>query len=598
MKAGAAAAALLLAAGLVFVPPVEELREAATDLMVRALPRPADAAAPVVMVGITGADLAALGPWPWPRATLARLVGRVAEAGAAAIALDIALPEPAEGDAALEAALLATPSIGALFEGTAPAPPSLGVARLGRPDLARLPRLAGVEASALSAIPGGLAALPGRTVRSVPMLVRLGTADVAADDGAALLPGLAVGVLARALAADTLLLREGDPVLLQLGGHGLVLPPDGLLRLVPAARPLPSVTAGAVLDGSAAAALRGRIALIGVTAAEAAPLRPSVLGAFTPSLALQAEAVAQLAAGWVPQRLAGGRMTEAATGLLLALLVAWAVRRAPGKGLVLALLLGLLWPLGASAALRWQAMLVDPVAPTAAVVAAALAEAAAAAGRLARERAQLLARFSHRLPTGVADRLLALPEAERLRPEFCQVAVVMTDLAGFSGMVRAGDPAAVVAQLNLYLAGIEAAVLDRGGTLERLIGDSVLAVFGAPVAQPDAPARALAVARAIDRFAEAFRQRPEAVVLGWGATRIGVSAGEVLAGEVGGSRLTWSVCGDAANVAARLQELGKTLGRRALVSGIEDPSLPPPLGRFALRGIGEAEVRPLDAQKA
>ncbi|MBR0648025.1 CHASE2 domain-containing protein, partial [Plastoroseomonas hellenica] len=195
------------------------------------------------------------------------------EAGAAAIALDIALPEPAEGDTALEAALLAAPSIGALFEGPVPAASSLGVARLGRPDLARLPLLAGVEASALPRIPGGLAALPGRTVRSVPMLARLGAAE--ADP--VLLPGLAVGVLARALAVDTLLLREGDPMLLQLGGHGLALPPDGLLRLVPAARPMPVVTASAVLGGMPEEPLRGRIALIGVTAAEAAPLRPSVL---------------------------------------------------------------------------------------------------------------------------------------------------------------------------------------------------------------------------------------------------------------------------------------------------------------------------------
>jgi class 3 adenylate cyclase len=56
-----------------------------------------------------------------------------------------------------------------------------------------------------------------------------------------------------------------------------------------------------------------------------------------------------------------------------------------------------------------------------------------------------------------------------------------------------------------------------------------------------------------------------------------------------------SVCGDAANVAARLQELGKTLGRRVLVSGIEDLP-PPPVGRFALRGLlGETDVRPLSA---
>jgi adenylate cyclase len=588
MKAGAAAAALLLGAGLLLAPAAEELREAATDLLIRAVPRPADAHAPVAMVAITGADLAGHGPWPWPRPLLARLVGQVAAAGAAAVAFDIALPEPAEGDAALEDALLAARGIGALFEGNTPAAPTLGVAQLGRPDLTPLQHLAGVEPSALTRLPGGLAALPGGRVRAVPMLVRLG-----AEADPALLPGLAVGVLARALGIDTLLLRDADPMLLQLGAVGLALPADGLLRLIPARRRVPLVTAGALLEGEAAA-LAGRIVLIGVVAAEAASLRPSALGPFTPSLALQAEAVAQLAVGLVPLRLPGGRGTEAAAGLLLALLAAAVARRAPMQGLVLGAVLALLWPALAIAALHGQAVLVDPVLPALAPLAASLAEVSVAARRLARERARLLARFAHRLPTGVADRLLALPEAERLRPELCQVAVMMTDLAGFSAMVRNSDPPQIVTLLNAYLAGIEAAVLAEGGTLERLIGDSVLAVFGAPVALADAGARALAAARAIDRFAEAFRSRADAAALGWGETRIGVTAGAVLAGEIGGSRLTWSVCGDPANVAARLQELGKTLGRRALVSGIEHASLPPTLGRFALRGLpGEVDVRPL-----
>ena len=144
------------------------------------------------------------------------------------------------------------------------------------------------------------------------------------------------------------------------------------------------------------------------------------------------------------------------------------------------------------------------------------------------------------------------------------------------------------------LSAEQPAFTDAGGTLERLIGDGALVVFGAPVPQPDHAARALAAARAIDRFAEAFRQRPDAAALGWGATRIGVAAGEVMAGEVGGSRLSWVVCGDAANTAARLQELARELGRPALVTGIADPSLPPPIGRFALRGLaGEVVVHPL-----
>jgi adenylate cyclase len=239
-------------------------------------------------------------------------------------------------------------------------------------------------------------------------------------------------------------------------------------------------------------------------------------------------------------------------------------------------------------------VLLDPVLPAAAALLGGAGEAAMAARRLARERARLLDRFAHRLPEGILDRLLALPEAERLRPERLRVTVVATDLAGFSAMVRRSDPAAVVAVLNAYLTGIEAIVTGAGGTLERLIGDGTLVAFGAPVPQPDHAARALAAARAIDRFAEEFRRRPDASALGWGATRIGVAAGEVMVGEVGGSRLSWVVCGDAANTAARLQELARELGRRALVTGIADPSLPPPLGRFALRGLSEeAVVHPL-----
>jgi adenylate cyclase len=380
---------------------------------------------------------------------------------------------------------------------------------------------------------------------------------------------------------------------LQLGGYGLPLPRDGLLRLHPS-RAVPMVLSAVAVLAGETEAVRGRIVLLGATAPEVASLRPSVLGDFTPSLLIQAAAAAQLAAGWVPQRVPGGPLMEAGLALLLGLLAARAVAWRPGPGFALAAFL-LLLPVGAAAAaLRYGPLLLDPALPAGGALLGGVAEAAAAAWRSARERERLLYRFSHRLPAGLLDSLLALPPAERLRPERRQVTVVITDLAGFSSMVRRSDPATVVAVLNIYLAGIEALVTEVGGTLERLIGDGTLVVFGAPVPQSDHAVRALAAARAIDRFAEAFRYRPEAEVLGWGVTRIGVAAGEVMVGEVGGSRLTWTVCGDAANTAARLQELARELGVRALVTGIEDPSLPPPLGRFALRGLpGESTVYPL-----
>lgn len=620
MRAGAAAG-LALAAGMLLLPGLAgEARETATDTLMRLLPRPVAGPPPVLAVAAGEEDLARLGPWPWPRARWAALVTRLAEAGAAAIALDIAFVEPAEGDASLSAALAAAPAVVGLVAGAGRAPPGFGTALLGDPGLTDLPALPGMAPLAPGGAPGAALALPGARIRGVPLLLRLdamgtsppagGAAPVAAPQhGAApvLVPGLALGAVARALGTTTLVLREdaaaapfpgGPRRALQLGEAALLpLPEAGLLRLHPApeAARVPMLGAARLLaEPGLAAAAEGRVVLLGATAAAAAPLRPSVFGPYTPSLRVQAEAVAQLAAGWVPLRLPGGAGTEAGATVLMALLAAWLVGRRPGPGLAAAATLALLWAGGAAAALRLGPVLADPVLPALGALLGAGAEAAAVARRAARERAALAARFAHRLPPGVAAALLALPAEARLRPERRRVAVVITDIAGFSAMVRRAAPDAVVPVLNAYLAGIERIVTAEGGTLERLIGDGTLVVFGAPVAQPDHGARALRAARAIDRFAEVFRATPEAAALGWGETRIGVAAGEVLAGEVGGSRLTWTVCGDAANVAARLQELAKAQGCRGLVTGIEDAALGPPLGRFALRGLeGEAAVHRL-----
>ena len=85
-RAGAAAGLLLAAALLLLPGPAEGLRDAATDALMRAMPRPAAerGAPPVLIVAAGEADLAALGPWPWPRARWAALVQLLAEAGAAA----------------------------------------------------------------------------------------------------------------------------------------------------------------------------------------------------------------------------------------------------------------------------------------------------------------------------------------------------------------------------------------------------------------------------------------------------------------------------------------------------------------------------------
>ena len=196
MRTGALAAAFLAATALLLAPQAcEAVREAATDRLMHFVPRPEMAPSPVVTVAVGEADLAALGPWPWPRGRFATLIARLTEAGAAAIALDIAFVEPAAEDAALAGALTRAPAVLGLLAGAAPLPKGFGLAILGTPNLQELLTLPGATPLAVGGAPAALAALPGDPVRSVPMLAHLG-------NGVA--PGLAVAALARALGAETL----------------------------------------------------------------------------------------------------------------------------------------------------------------------------------------------------------------------------------------------------------------------------------------------------------------------------------------------------------------------------------------------------------
>ena len=116
MRAGLLAAASLAGAAMMLPGPADELREAATDLLMAAAPRRAGTT-PVLAVAVTEDDLALIGPWPWPRERLAELVWRLATADPAALALDLVLSETTSGDAALEAALTSTRSVQAVVGG-------------------------------------------------------------------------------------------------------------------------------------------------------------------------------------------------------------------------------------------------------------------------------------------------------------------------------------------------------------------------------------------------------------------------------------------------------------------------------------------------
>ena len=174
--------------------------------------------------------------------------------------------------------------------------------------------------------------------------------------------------------------------------------------------------------------------------------------------------------------------------------------------------------------------------------------------------------FSRYVSPAVLAEIQADPTKLRLGGERREVTFLFTDIAGFTTLSERLPPDRVAALLNAYLDGMSAIVLEHSGTIDKFIGDAVVALFGAPVAHDDDPDRAVACALAMDAFACRFRS--ENADAGFGATRIGVNSGAAVVGNFGGSaRFDYTAIGDMVNTAARLEGLNKYLGTRVAVGG-------------------------------
>lgn len=177
------------------------------------------------------------------------------------------------------------------------------------------------------------------------------------------------------------------------------------------------------------------------------------------------------------------------------------------------------------------------------------------AGLLERDRLQDL--FSRHVGPDVARRAVETDEDQS--GEVRDVAVLFIDLAGSTQLATTLTPREVADVLNDFFKIVVAAVDAHGGQINKFQGDAALAVFGAPTAAPDATTSALRTARAL---ADDLRRLP---VVDYG---IGVSAGSVFAGNIGGeNRYEYTVIGDPVNEAARLADAAKNTSRRALASG-------------------------------
>jgi adenylate cyclase len=214
--------------------------------------------------------------------------------------------------------------------------------------------------------------------------------------------------------------------------------------------------------------------------------------------------------------------------------------------------------------------------------------------RLQTERAERFVRraFSSYVSPNLVKHLIEHPDALKLGGERRECSFVTTDLAGFTGLVERSEPAQVVALLNEYLEQMTAIAFRHEGTIDKIVGDAVAVLFGAPTPQPDHARRAVACALEMDAFARTFAAAKRQGGMPLGRTRIGVNSGTVIVGNVGGGGMfDYRALGDMINTASRLETANRTLGTRICVAAATAAQVPGlsgrPVGRLLLKGKSE-----------
>lgn len=319
--------------------------------------------------------------------------------------------------------------------------------------------------------------------------------------------------------------------------------------------------------------LAGKVVLVGTvlsgTDRHRTPLSPT--GASMPGVEVQAHVLAQLLDGRASRRLgmpgqALLTLASSAAGVVLAVagLPLWLLALAGST------ILAALWS-GSAALFAGGGVLVPLLSPT---LALAGGLAGMTAHRSLRERADrrtLMALFANHVSKPVAEEIwrerATFMAGGHPKPQQLTASVLFSDIKGFTTICEALPPDALIRWLDAYLDAMVDTVSAHDGVVLRFIGDAVLAVFGAPVARTtqaeiDADAAravdcALAMGRALDRL----NRRWEAEGLPPVVIRVGIHTGPLVAGSLGGARhREYSLLGDTANTAARLEAYAKEVG--------------------------------------
>lgn len=617
--------------------PVTALREAAFDGLQRIAPRAAPDM-PVRVVDIDERSLAEIGQWPWPRDTVAELVDRLAAYGAAAVVFDVLFAEPdrmsparlAEGfrdlgllspsasserlaaldtDLALAASLQRMPTVlglAMLPQGAAPPAAKAGFVELGAtPSAGVLPLTAAVaplpvlaqDAAGLGVISIDPAA-SATVVRRVPLIWRTGEAGQ-------MMPSLSVEALRVALGESTFLLHgapdvAGLPERLQLAGFSIPLTARGEIwvRYRPD-DPALYLPAAAVLapgeDAGLRARIEGHIVLVGTSAAGLLDIRTTALGQNVPGVSIHAQVIEQVLTGDFLRRDALTEAAEVASFVFLGLIVVVVMSMAGPVWSIMAGAVAGVAMTGASwYAFTERGLLFDATFP---VVGGFLAFAGVAAWQFIvadRDKRMIRRSFAHYVAPAILTEIEGRGHRLELGGVTKPVTIMFCDIRNFTPMAAGLSATALVDLLNRLFTDLGDEILAEEGTIDKFIGDAVMAFWNAPLDMADHPRRAaqaaLRLRAALVRFnaANLDRQGGQKPV----ALAIGVATGMACVGNIGSrQRFNYTAVGDTVNLAARIETACRHVNCDILLAAetarhVQDFALLD-AGALSLKGVAE-----------
>jgi len=589
---GMAALIGVIAAHAAFAPQAFRLTALVFDAYQLIKPREATDP-PVAVIDIDEASIGKLGQWPWSRSTVAEIVTRASGLGAAAIGFDIVFSEPdrtaparlveemrrqgvvievgpdlPDPDALLAAAVAEnTVALGIALsnETTAPAPdPKAGFSFLGPDPKARLMPYS-----------GALSNLPALTDRATAMgyfsfpptpdnIIR--TFPLVSSSGERLYPALSIETLRIAQQEGSFILRsagtqDGSAFTdLRVGALDVPLSADGEIWIYYSGLPnMPVISAADFFDPTKADTLagliQGRILLVGTSAVGLRDIVATPIDAAMAGVKVHAEIIDQIASGVFLQRpdwmIGAERAAAIAAGLILLTVLATAT---PALSVITGLLLGGLIAGGSWLAFSQALTLFDPLLPLAGLGAVLLTALPLLLMLTHREKRFVRESFGRYLSPTLVERLSENPEGLTLGGEDRELTILFSDIRGFTTLSEKLMPTELTGLLNNFLTPMTDVLLKREATIDKYIGDAIMAFWNAPLDITDHPQKAcLAALDMVSALERLNRESGMGLKIG-----IGLNTGMACVGNLGSDqRFSYSCLGDSVNLASRVEGMTK-----------------------------------------